>query len=118
MLATLKNFAVVLGTCALLSAALSLLGGRSMASLIDLGSYVGALCLLLGAWRVLYGSNNAIESTNAIQRSQNRDAETQRRPPVHTQIIPIFLSPGALFFAGLVWLVALQTVRYTWNVAL
>ena len=115
---SIKKFLVVLCTCALVSAALAFFNGRNLASLIDLGSYVGALFLLLGAWRLLYGGNDAIEYVNVIQRSQNREAERQGRPALHTQIVPMFLSSGALSFAGLTWLVSLQAVRYTWGIVL
>ena len=118
MPSSLKRFFAVLAACAVVSAVLALVNGRTLASFIDLGSVVGALSLLLGGWRLQYGGNDAIEEAHMIQRSQNLDARREGRVAMHEQIVPLFLSPGPLFFAGLLWLVALQTVRYTFGIVL
>ncbi|KQV99347.1 hypothetical protein [Rhizobacter sp. Root1221] len=118
MIDNLKRYLVVLAACAVVSVAIVLFNGRSLPALINLGSYVGAAFMLLGAGRLLNGGNAAIHEANTIQRSQNREAEYLGRPLLHTQIVPMFLSSGTLFFAGLTWLVALQAVRYTWAIVL
>ncbi|MED5618904.1 hypothetical protein [Ideonella sp. BN130291] len=114
----LKRYLVVVGTCAIATVVLTLFAGRSVPSLINIGSYVGALCLLLGAWRLMNGSNDAIDHVHMIQRVQNFDAEIKGRPALHQQIVPMFVAPGALFFAGLTWLVLLQAIRYKWGIVL
>lgn len=113
---SLLKFAVVLGTCVLLTVLITLFYDRSLPGLINIGSYVGALFLLLGCWRLLHGSNDAIESAHMIQRSQNLEAHHRGLEPLHHQIVPVFLSSGALFMAGLVWLVVLNTFRYSFGV--
>ena len=107
----LKSFLVILVICAVLSLALAAFNGRSLASLIDLGSYVGAASLLLGAWRQ-YSSNDALEQAQDIQHFQNLGAHRSGQEMPHRQLIADSMSSGPLFFAGLVWLVLLQTVRY------
>lgn len=118
MPSSLKKFFAVLAACVVASAVLALVNGRTLASFINLGSFVGAFSLLLGGWRLQHGGNDAIEDAHMIQRSQNLDARREGRAAVHEQIVPLFLSAGPLFFAGVFWLVALQTVRYTFGIVL
>jgi hypothetical protein len=113
----LKRFFIVLIACASISLLLTVFNGRDLSTLIDLGSYVGALSLLFGAWR-MYSSNDALEQAEDLQRQQNLAAAQQGQDPPHKQLLSSSFSTGPLFFGGLVWLVALQTVRYTWHIVL
>ena len=117
MPSSLKSFFAIFLMCAATSCVLALFNGRDLASLIDLGSYVGALLLLLGAWRQ-YASNDALEQAHEFQMQQNIEATASGRDLPHKQVVPLWFSSGPLFFGGLAWLVALQTVRYTWHIAL
>ena len=113
---SMKRFLVVLAVCAAISVLLAAINGATLATLIDLGSYVGAASLLLGAWRQ-FSSNDALEMAQDFQHLQNLNAARSGQEPPHKQLIASF-SSGALFFAGLVWLVLLQTVRYGFGVVL
>ncbi len=113
---SIKRFLVVLAICALLSILLAALNGASLATLINLGSYVGAGSLLLGAWRQ-FSSNDALEMAQDVQHLQNLNATRSGREPPHKQLIAS-LSSGPMFFAGLVWLVLLQTIRYGFGIVL
>jgi glycerol uptake facilitator-like aquaporin len=110
MKSSLKSFLLVLVICAVASFALATFGGRSLAALINLGSYVGAVSLLLGAWRQ-FSSNDALDQAQDMQHFQNLNAVRSGQDVPHKQLIAP-LSSGPLFFAGLVWLVLLHTVRY------
>lgn len=118
MKASLVRFALLFGTCAVLSIVVTLFNGRSMAAFVNLGSYVWLLCLLLGCWRLLNGSNNAVEQAHMTQRVQNFEASLQGKKPPHTAIVPMFLSSGAMVFSGVSWLALLQIVRYGWHIQL
>ncbi|WP_284620771.1 hypothetical protein [Aquabacterium humicola] len=115
---SLNSFAALFGTCVAITVIISLFTGLSASAFINIGSYVGALALLLGCWRLLNSNNDAIDQTHAIQQLQNFRAEMRGKSKMHLQIIPMFLSSGALVSAGLVWLVILQTVRYTFGIVL
>lgn len=113
----LKSIFFVLSICAVASFALAAFNGSSLASLINLGSYIGAACLLLGGWRQ-FSSNDALDQAQDIQHYQNLDAQQRGQERPHKQLISTSLSSGPLFFAGLVWLVLLQTVRYSLGITL
>ena len=113
----IRSFLVVLAICTVVSLALAAFNGRSLAALINLGSYVGAASLLLGAWRQ-FSSNDALDQAQNVQHLQNLNATRSGQEPPHQQLISQSLSSGPLFFAGLVWLVVLHTVRYGWDIAL
>lgn len=118
MKSSLKSFVLVLAACTVISLVLAAFHGRSLASLIDLGSYVGAACLLLGAWRQVGGSNDALNQARDLQYLQNLDAARSGRELPHRQFIAGALSSGPLFFAGLAWLVLLHTIRYGFGISL
>jgi hypothetical protein len=107
----LKSFFFILAVCAVASFVLAAFNGRSLGALINLGSYVGAASLLLGAWRQ-FSSNDALERAQDIQHFQNLNAARAGQEGPHKQLISVSLSSGPLFFAGLAWLVLLNTVRY------
>ncbi len=113
---SMKRFLVVVAACAAISVLLAAFNGATLASLIDLGSYVGAASLLLGAWRQ-FSSNDALEMAQDIQHLQNLNAARSGRELPHKQLIAS-LSSGALFFGGLAWLILLQTVRYGFGIVL
>ena len=117
MRSSIKSFLIIVLICAIASCVLALFNGRNLASLINLGSYVGALSLLLGAWRQ-YSSNDALEQAHELQVQQNVEASATGREPPHRQLVPLVFSSGPLFFGGLAWLVGLQAVRYAWNIVL
>jgi hypothetical protein len=117
MKAGLKSFALILLACVALSLVLALFNGRSLAALIDIGSYIGAAAMLLGCWRTLNGPTDVIQDLHMNQRLENLDAQRSGRRPVHTDMVPMFLSSGPLAFAGLFWLVILQAIRYGFGIA-
>ena len=102
----------------MLSLLLAAFNGWSLARLIDLGSYVGALCMLLGCWRLMSGSNEAIEDVHMMQKIENLEAQRMGRPVPHTSVVPMFLSSGPMAFGGLAWLVLLQAIRYGFGIVL
>ena len=118
MKSSLKSFVLILGGCALVSLVLALFNGRSLASLIDLGSYVGAAVMLFGCWRAMNGPTAVIEHLHMQQRVENVNAELSGRPAPHTDMVEMYLSSGPLAFAGIAWLVLLQTVRYGFGISL
>lgn len=113
---SIKRFIIVLAILAALSVLLAAFNGASLISLINLGSYVGAGGILLGAWRQ-FSSNDALEMTQDIQHLQNLNAARSGRELPHKQLIASF-SSGTIFFAGLAWLVLLQAVRYGFGIVL
>jgi hypothetical protein len=113
----LKSFLFALAICAVTSVTLAAFNGRSLAALIDLGSYVGAASLLLGAWRQ-YSSNDALNQAQDMQHLQNLNAARSGEEPPHSQFVAQALSSGPLFFAGLIWLVVLNAVRYRFGISL
>lgn len=115
---SLKSFAVVFGCCALFSLALVLFNGRSLASLIDLGSYVGAGTMLFGCWRLTNTPSDVVQHLHMQQRIENFHAEIAGQPAPQKGMIQMYLSSGPLAFGGLVWLVMLQAVRYGFNISL
>lgn len=66
---SIKSFLIVFALFVVLSIALSIINGLSLARLIDLGSCVGAASLLLGAWRQ-FSSNGALDQAGDMQRLQ------------------------------------------------
>lgn len=102
----------------MLSLALALFNGRTLSAFIDLGSYVGAAVMLFGCWRAMTGPTAVIEHLHMQQRVENYQAELSGQPAPHKDMVQMYLSSGPLAFAGLVWLVALQTVRYGFGIAL
>jgi hypothetical protein len=113
----LKHFLFVLAICAAVSIVLAAFNGRTLASLIDLGSYVGAASSALGAWR-MYSSNDALNQAQEMQSLQNLNAIRSGQEAPHQQFVGQALSTGPLFFAGLTWLVLLQSVRYGFGISL
>jgi hypothetical protein len=102
----------------LITLVITLFNGQSLPVFINIGSYVGALFLMIGSWRLFNSSNDAIEQAHMMQRTQNFNDALQNKEPTHKTIIPMFLSSGDLFSAGLFWLVILRTVRYKWGIVL
>lgn len=115
---SLKSFAAVFGCCALFSLTLALFNGRSLASLIELGSYVGAGVMLFGCWRLTNTPSDVVQHLHMQQRIENFHAEVAGQPAPHKDLIQMYLSSGPLAFGGLAWLVMLQTVRYGFNISL
>ncbi len=115
---SLRSFATILGCCALLSILLAAFNGRSLAALIDLGSYVGAGVMLLGCWRLTNSPSAVPQHLHMQQRVDNFHAELAGQRPPHEDMIQIHLSSGPLAFAGLAWLVALQAIRYGFGISL
>jgi hypothetical protein len=111
---SIKRFLFILAICVALSIVLAAFEGLSLASLISVGSIVGAGSLLLGAWRQSSG-NGALEMAQDMQHLQNLNAARSGRALPHQQLIASF-SSGPLFFAGLFWLVLLQAIRYGFDV--
>ena len=118
MKSSLKSLGIILGCCALLSLILAFFNGRSLAALIDLGSYVGAGVMLMGGWRSMATPTPVIEHLHMQQRVENYHAEVAGQAVPHRDMVQMFLSSGPLFFGGVIWLVALQAVRYGFDISL
>lgn len=82
----IERFLLVLAICVVVSLVLAAFNGRTLAALIDLGSYVGAASLLLGAWRQFSG-NDALDQAQDIQHFQNLNASRSGRERPHKQLI-------------------------------
>lgn len=117
MRSSLKSYLFVLGICVAISIALAAFNGQSLAALINLGSYVGAASLALGAWR-MYSSNDALNQAQDMQHLQNLNAARSGQEAPHQQFVGQALSTGPLFFGGLTWLVLLHSVRYGFGISL
>lgn len=102
----------------ILSLLLTLFNEHSLATFVNLGSYVGAGALLLGCWQLTSSSSDVVQNLHMQQRVDNFHAELAGEPHPHKDMIQTYLSSGTLAFGGLFWLVLLQTVRYGLNVSL
>lgn len=115
---SLRNFAIILVVCGVLSLLLTFFNERSLATFINLGSYVGAAVMLLGCWRGMSTPGPILEQLHMHQRAENYHAERIGRAAPHTELVPLVLSSGPLAFGGLAWLVALQAARYGFGITL
>lgn len=118
MKSSLKSFSLIFGCCILLSLVLAFFNGRTLAALIDLGSYVGAGVMVFGCWRTMNTPTVVIEHLHMQQRVENYHAEIEGQPAPYKDMVQMHLSSGPLVFSGLIWLVILQTIRYAFGISL
>jgi hypothetical protein len=109
-----KIFYCLLG-CLLISLVIAYFSNDfSLRNFADLGSYVGIVPLLMASGRLFGGaSNDALEDAEHQQRVDATFSKAQ--PAFDYEPMKSRLPAGVLFFTGITWFVAMQTLFHLWT---